>query len=193
MNTTTYAIDLMKILVEALPIDILVNSKLIPTILAAIDRKDNLILILDLLSITLTVIERQISASNRKSLLKSIGSLNTVAAKVAQMILDIPKAGSCLCSLLRIFTPMGSQSEVLSDSAFHSFSIVLSQGCRKPEHCSVLSEIVRNLQLSVENSTKVKLRLRGSGTLIAALRKASEYGSDELKNAALACQRAIRS
>jgi hypothetical protein len=56
----------------------------------------------------------------------------------------------------------------------------------------MLSQVIRSLQAAAEASSAMKLRLKGAGTLLTALKKACEYGGDELKQAALACQKAIR-
>ena len=153
---------------------------------------------LSLLLVTLKKIERQLSEVRgnqaRRNLIKSINTLASLTPKTAVLILDYPEtAGKCFCILVKIFEPQGSQNEVLIDSALHPFSISLSQGCRKTENAPILIEALKTLQWAAENSSAVRLRLKGAGTLMSAIKKAGDYGAtDELKAAAISCQKVIK-
>jgi hypothetical protein len=194
----SWALDVVTRVIErnAAPAEVLVNARLIPAILSSMEKKENQGTAIALLAATLGLIERQLgeakNATARRTLVKSVHSLATMAAKTGALLLEFPLAGQCLCMMIRMFTPQGTQNEVLIDSAFHPFSIALSQGCRKPEHSSTLCQVIRALQAAADSSSAMRLRLKGAGTLVTALKKACEYGSDDLKQAALACQKTIR-
>ncbi|OHT16915.1 CAMK family protein kinase [Tritrichomonas foetus] len=150
---------------------------------------------LRLLRSALNMVAHQMSEMKRdakRNFMKSVHSLATMGPKTAVMLLDSDLACECFCLLVRIFEPQGTQNEVLIDSSLHPFSISLSQGCRRPECAGNLIQALNTLQWAAENSSAVRLRLKGAGTLMSALKKAAEYGSEELKAASIACQKVIR-
>jgi serine/threonine-protein kinase ULK4 len=192
------ALEVIKAIIQSgtVSADALVNARLVFAILSSMDRKENQPNAMSLLFVTLNLIERQLneakSVNAKRAMVKSVNALASMAPRVAGLVLEHPQAGPCLSMLVRIFTPIGAQNEVVIDSSFHPFSISLSQGCRKPEHSATLAQVIRVLQWAAETSAAMRLRIKGSGTLVAALKKASEYGGDELKQAALNCQKALR-
>lgn len=153
---------------------------------------------LSLLLVTLKMIEQKLTEVKgnqaRRNLIKSINTLASLTPKTAVLLLEHPEtAGKCFCSLVKIFEPQGTQNEVLIDSSLHPFSISLSQGCRKQENVPILIEALKTLQWAAENSSAVRLRLKGAGTLMSAIKKAADYGAtDELKTVAVNCQKVIK-
>jgi hypothetical protein len=192
------ALDVVVRIIEAnmVTVDVLMAAKIVPAIVAAIERKEAQQDAMLLLAATLGLVERQLgdlkSVGQRRQLVKSVQAIATLASKVASLLLEVPPAPGCLCMMVQIFQPIGQQSEVVIDAALHPLSIAISAGCRKPEHTANLAQVVKALQWAAENSSAMRLRLKASGTLLAALKKAFDYGADELKVAANACQKAIR-
>ena len=197
VSDNTAALELIAKIIEtdAAPFDTLISAKLVQAILKAMDNKEHQENALDLLFVTLTMIEKQLvqckTPAARRKLIQSVHTLATMASKTAMIMLSYPKATQCLCLLIKLFTPQGNQSEVIIDSAFQPFCMSLSQGCRKPEHSASLASVLHVLQWAAENSSAMKLRLKRSRTVAEALKKACDNGNNELKAAALACQRAI--
>lgn len=198
VTTNAAALELMSRIISSnqIPIDTIISARLIPSIISSMENKENYESTIQLLLSALIAIEKNLSeikgAANKRAFVKSVHSLATMASKMAMVLLDYSEAAQCLCILIKIFTPQSSQQDVLIDSAFHPFSISLSQGCRKPEHAQSLAQVIRMLQWSSEQSNAIKLRLKGAGTLQTAIKKASDYGTDELKQAAMSYQKALR-
>ena len=197
VSDNTAALELITKIIETdtVPFDTLISAKLIPAILKAMENKEHQENALDLLLVTLETIEKHLglckTVAAKRNFIKSVHTLATMASKTAMIMLVYPKATPCLCLLIKLFTPQGNQSEVIIDSAFQPFCMSLSQGCRKPEHSANLARVLNVLQWAAENSSAMKLRLKRSRTVADALKKAVDNGNNELKAAAIACQRAI--
>ena len=174
----------------------LIGARVVPAIISAMDKKENLGPAVDLLYATLKSIEEQLStitqAVARRTFVKSIHPLATMAAKAASVIFGYPVCAKCIAIIVRIFTPQGKENEVLIESAFNPIASAIVLGCKKPECSSELAEVINSLKWSAERSSACRLRLKGSVKLTQALKKAVEQGTDELSAAAQACQQAIR-
>jgi hypothetical protein len=94
--------------------------------------------------------------------------------------------------MIRIFTPQGKDTEVLIESAFNPIASAIGQGRKKQEAAAPLAEVLKALQWAGETSPPCRLKLKGATRLNAAIKKAGEQGTDDLKAAALAFQRSVR-
>jgi serine/threonine-protein kinase ULK4 len=177
-------------------LDAMVAARIVPSLVAATDKPEHSDKAIELISAMLTSVADQLSdarqASARRNLVKAVHTLSAVAPKVAARLLDCPKAVVCLSLMIKIFTPQGKDSEVLIESSFNAIAYAITQGLRKPEHAAILGELLKVLQWSAEVSAASRLKLKGAAKLTTAVKKACEQGCDELKQAAAACQRAIR-
>ena len=177
-------------------INALISARVVPAIISAMDKKENLSSAIDLLYATLKSIDEQLTtitqATARRNFLKTIHPLATMASKAASVIFDYPVSAKCISIIVRIFTPQGKENEVLIESAFNPIASAIVLGCKKPEHASELAEVVNSLKWAAERSPACRLRLKGSAKLTQALKKAAEQGTEEFSAAAHACQQAIR-
>ncbi|KAK8883091.1 hypothetical protein M9Y10_045739 [Tritrichomonas musculus] len=170
-------------------IDCLVNTRFVPAVIGSLDKKENMEYAIELLYVTLSLIEKK---KGKRNLNKSFHNLATMAPKMASLILEYPRAGNCLCLLTKIFTPQGNQNEVVIESAFNPLATSISAGYQKQEFAAVFSEVIRTLQWSAENSQATRLKLKGSKNLMAIIKKAADNGADEVKQAAISCIKAIK-
>lgn len=170
-------------------IDCLVNTRFVPSLLGSLDKKENMENAIELLYVTLSMIDKK---KNKRNLNKSFHSLATMAPKMASLILDYSRAGDCLCLLTKIFTPQGNQNDVVIESAFNPLASSISAGYQKQEYATILSEVIKALQCSAENSPATRLKIKGSKSLMNILRKAADNGTDEVKQAANSCIKAIK-
>ena len=160
-----------------------------PSVIGSLDKKENMENAIELLYVTLSMIEKR---KNKRNLNKPFNNLATMAPKMASLILDYTRAGDCLCLITKIFTPQGNQNEVVIESAFNPLASSISAGYQKQEYATVLSEIIKTLQWSAENSPATRLKIKGSKNLMSIIKKAAENGTDEVKQAANSCIKAIK-
>lgn len=171
----------------------LVNARIIPCILSTIDKTTGAV---ELLKVLLEVAEKMIgdskSAAAAKKHIKSISALAAKAPVCAATLLENPISADCFLLMINIFTPQPPQNEILIDSAFGPFSIVLTNGYKKPEHLEVLTKIVQALEQSCSKSQAMRLRLKGSTTLVSAFKKASVASVAPLKDACTSILKALK-
>ena len=191
---TPFGLDLATLIVKKgdLSIETLVSSRLIQCVMNSMDRSTGAI---DLLMETLLAADKQVqslSVPNQKKLVKSISTLAAKAPICAATILENPLSGPCFNLMIKLFTPQGTQNEILIDSAFGPFSISLTNGYKKPETAEILSQTVQALQVSASSSQAMRLRLKGATTLMTALKKASTSGVSPIKETATSALKTIK-
>ncbi|EAY10691.1 CAMK family protein kinase [Trichomonas vaginalis G3] len=179
------ALDLATQIIQKteISLDALVSARIIPCIMQTIDKTTGAV---ELLKVLLENCEKTINGDpkNQKKVIKSISSLAAKCPVCAATLLDNQISADCFVLMIRIFTPLTAQNnDILIDSAFGPFSIVLTNGYKKPEHLEMLANVVSTLENSCEKSQAMKLRLKGSSTLINALKKASIASVSPLKDA----------
>ncbi|KAH0791143.1 CAMK family protein kinase [Histomonas meleagridis] len=198
MNENISALSLSILIMKETPptIDCLINSRFIPSLILSMEKKENIESTLKLLSLTLDMIENILiktkSNSSKRNIIKSINAIAAIASKTAVILIDYPIAANCFCALIRIFTPLNNMNDVVVESSFVPFALTLSQGCKRSECKQQLMMVLKTLQWAAENSSATKLRLKGTASLLTALKKAADYGENELKAAAVACMKAIK-
>lgn len=172
-----------------LSIESLLNTRFVPGIIDAIDKKENSTDAIELLYGALSLIEKK---KNRRNSAKSFHNLATIAPKIATLMLEYSKASECLCLMISIFTPLGNSNDVVLESSFNLVASSLSNGYQKTEYVNELSNVVKSLTWAVTNSLATRLKVKGSKQLMSALKKVSENGVEELKQNAVACLKAIK-
>lgn len=175
---------------DSITMDILINSKLCQAVIVSMERKDRYTKALEFLESSLTVVEKY--QNSKKNVAKQFHELATLSAKCASLILEEPIAAECLIKMIKIYNPLQRQTDILVASAFSPLSITLERGCTKSEYAEMLTKIVKVIQWSAENSQAMRLRIRGSGDLLKALKKACDYGVEPLRTAAIATQKVIK-
>ena len=189
-----FALDLASLIVKEgnLTIETLVSARLIQCIMNTMDKTTGAI---DLLMQTLLLTDKQIqgmTAANQKKLIKSISTIAAKAPICAATILENELSGPCFNLMIKLFTPQGTQNDILIDSAFGPFSIALTNGYKKQEYAQVLSLTIQALQTSAAASQAMRLRLKGATALMAAIRKASTNGVSPLKEAATSALKTLK-
>ena len=187
IGSSSPAVEIAALLMKkCITLDQIVANNYIPLVMKGMDSKDTLSSGVSLLLETLKVIDKAFTAekdgsTGGKKIIKSVSALSTMAPKCASLVLEYNDAAEALKILIKLFTPLPGQKDVVIESAFQPFAQALVAGHQDPKCSGSLRVVIEELKKSAKACSSMKLKIKGSSKLMSAMKTAAASGTAELR------------